>query len=34
MTERKSEFDFAAFKDAFKRKDFDCWVPFYADDAE
>jgi hypothetical protein len=34
MTERKSEFDFAAFKDAFERKDFDPWLPFCADDAE
>jgi hypothetical protein len=29
-----SAFDFAAFKRAFERKDFDDWVSFYADDAE
>ena len=34
MAERGSEFDFAAFKRAFERKDFDGWVSFYADDAE
>ncbi len=34
MTEQRSEFDFAAFKDAFERKDLDRWLPFYADDAE
>jgi hypothetical protein len=34
MTERKNEFDFAAFRDAFERKDPDRRVPFYADDAE
>jgi ketosteroid isomerase-like protein len=34
VTGRTSEFDFAAFKNAFERKDFDRWVPFYADDAE
>lgn len=30
----KSAFDFAAFEEAFERKDFDSWVSFYADDAE
>ena len=30
----KNEFDFAAFKDAFKSKDLDRLVPFYADGAE
>jgi ketosteroid isomerase-like protein len=34
MTEQRSEFDFAAFKDAFESKDLDRWAPFYADDAE
>ena len=34
MTGQRSEFDFAAFKNAFERKDFNRWVPFYADDAE
>jgi ketosteroid isomerase-like protein len=30
----KSEFDFAAFKDALESRNLDRWVPFYADDAE
>jgi hypothetical protein len=30
----KSEFDFAAFKDAFESRNLDRWEPFYADDAE
>jgi ketosteroid isomerase-like protein len=34
LTGRGSEFDFAAFKSAFERKDFDSWALFYADDAE
>ncbi len=34
MTGQRGEFDFAAFKDAFERKDLDRWVPFYADEAE
>jgi ketosteroid isomerase-like protein len=32
--QRKTGFDFAAFKEAFEGKDLDRWVPFYADDAE
>ena len=27
-------FDFAAFKRAFKAKDFEAWIAFYAEDAE
>lgn len=34
MIERGNEFDFAAFKRAFERRDLDSWVSFYADDAE
>ena len=34
MTEQMSEFDFAAFKDAFERKDAKRWALFYTDDAE
>jgi len=32
--QHKPEFDFAAFKDAFERKDVEAWSMFYADDAE
>ena len=34
MTEPKPEFDFSAFKDAFKRKDARKWAEFYAEDAQ
>ncbi len=34
MSERRSDFDFAAFKKAFEDKDFESWVSFHADDAE
>jgi ketosteroid isomerase-like protein len=34
VTGRGSGLDFAAFKRAFERKDFDSWLSFYADDAE
>jgi hypothetical protein len=34
VSERGSEFDFAGFKAAMERKDFDGWLGFYADDAE
>jgi ketosteroid isomerase-like protein len=34
LSERGSDFDFAAFKRAFEDKDFESWVSFYADDAE
>jgi ketosteroid isomerase-like protein len=33
VTGRGSELDFAAFKRAFERKDFESWLSFYADDA-
>jgi hypothetical protein len=34
VTERTPGFDFAAFKDAFERKDAERWAGFYAEDAE
>ncbi len=34
MTEDRLGFDFAAFKDAFERKDAATWAGFYAEDAE
>jgi len=34
MSEQKPGFDFAAFKDAFERKDAERWAKFYAEDAE
>lgn len=34
MSDQKPRFDFAAFKDAFERKDAARWAQFYAEDAE
>ena len=34
ISEQKPGFDFAAFKDAFERKDAERWAEFYAEDAE
>jgi ketosteroid isomerase-like protein len=34
VSEPKTEFDYAAFKNAFERKDVGAWSEFYADDAE
>jgi len=34
LTERKTGFDFPAFKDAFESKDAKRWAGFYAEDAE
>jgi ketosteroid isomerase-like protein len=34
MGERKPAFDFAAFKEAFERKDTERWSGFYAEDAK
>jgi ketosteroid isomerase-like protein len=34
VSERTSEFEFAAFKDAFESKDAKRWAAFYAEDAE
>jgi ketosteroid isomerase-like protein len=34
MSDHKPRFDFAAFKDAFERKDAERWAQFYTEDAE
>jgi ketosteroid isomerase-like protein len=34
MAQESAEFDYAAYKDAFERKDSQRWAQFYADDAE